>query len=173
MTLTLFGETSGAAFSTDRRYRYRLWRVWGDPSRRVVFVGINPSDADEHDNDQTISKGIGFGQRWGFGALDMINPFALVSTDQRGLIDVDDPIGPENDQYVATVLARASRVVWAWGGGKTAAVTRLLQARLASPAWAELVRSATCEHGCLGRTNDGQPRHPLMLPYATAFEVSA
>jgi hypothetical protein len=42
-----FGFDSGATLSADRRYRYRLWRCWGDRENRCVFVGLNPSTADE------------------------------------------------------------------------------------------------------------------------------
>lgn len=167
-----FSETvGGARFSDDRKYRYHLWRLWGDPARRLVLVGINPSTADETENDQTITKGIGFATRWGFGALDMVNPFAFVSTDQKGLLHAKDPIGPETDRVLGEVFAKASRIVWAWGRGKTAAVQHLLRSRLASDAWRALNRSIRCEVGTLGVTADGFPRHPLMLAYATAFEV--
>lgn len=165
-------SASGATFSVCRRYRYRLWRSWGDRENRVVFVGINPSSANEVDNDHTITKCLGFGGLWGFGAIDMVNPFAFVSTDQRGLLDATDPIGPENDRLLADVFAGATRVVWAWGQGKTVAVRKLLKDRLDSASWRALVAGIRCETGTFGITDEGYPRHPLMLPYTTGFQVS-
>lgn len=59
---------SDAVFSPCGKYRYRLWRVWGDADRRCLFIGVNPSKAGAVDNDHTIRKEIGFAKRWGFGA---------------------------------------------------------------------------------------------------------
>lgn len=38
---------SWAVFSPERLYRYELWRRWG-PGKVCVFIGLNPSTADEH-----------------------------------------------------------------------------------------------------------------------------
>lgn len=46
-------EESGALFSPCRLYRYKLWRKWGD-APPAVFVMLNPSTADEIDNDPTV-----------------------------------------------------------------------------------------------------------------------
>ena len=40
------------AFSEDRRYRYWLTRRWGS-GPALMFVSLNPSDADEHHDDPT------------------------------------------------------------------------------------------------------------------------
>ena len=161
--------SGGALFSPDRRYRYRLWRVWGDGNRRVVFVGLNPSKADERSDDPTIRKCIGFAKRWGYGALDMVNLFALVSTSPRGLLDEPEPIGAENDRVLADVLGFASRVVWAWGDVPTAPLKALLSARVGK--WLAFPVSSRAEFFTLGRTASGQPRHPSRLAYATTLEA--
>jgi hypothetical protein len=36
-----------AVISQDRLYRYSLTRVWDEKKRRVMFVGLNPSTADD------------------------------------------------------------------------------------------------------------------------------
>lgn len=161
-----FGFDSGATFSPCRGYRYRLWRSWGDRENRCVFMGVNPSDADEVDNDPTITKCIGFARRWGFGALDMINPFALVSTDVTALLRAGDPVGPDNDQAIRETLEGARRIVWAWGR-HDARVRKLVQERIAAAGWFAIPRR--CEAGTLGHNGDGSPRHPLMLAYRTPF----
>jgi hypothetical protein len=163
------GMQRGAELSLDNLYRYRLWRVWGDGDRRCVFVGVNPSTADATKDDPTIRKCVGFAKRWGFGALDMVNLFAFRSTDQRVLCDLKDPVGPENADSLREVLDLASRVVWAWGSGKTPGVRRLIDAELERSSWYTMPNG--CEAGTLGRTKDGYPRHPLMLSYATPFRV--
>ena len=163
-------KASGATFSKDRRCRYRLWRCWGDPELRCVFVGLNPSTADESRDDPTIRKCVGFAKRWGFGAVDVVNLFAYAgarSTDPRSLLGVSDPIGPENDAALRTAFRDANRIVWAWGRHDPR-VRSLVQARVASPRWPG--RGHRCETGCLGRLQDGSPRHPLRIAYATRFE---
>lgn len=165
-----YGTSDGATFSSDRRYRYRLWRwAMGSPEHRVVFVGLNPSKADEVDNDTTISKCVEFARRWGFGAIDMVNLFALVSTDPSGLLTAADPIGPGNDEVLADAFDNAHRIVWAWGSHNRA-VNALVQKRISGSPWLNIRKR--CEVGTLGHTQDGSPRHPSRLAYATRFEVS-
>ena len=51
-----------AVFSQDRKYRYVLTRVWDKNKPMLVFVGLNPSIADETKDDPTIKKCIKFAQ---------------------------------------------------------------------------------------------------------------
>lgn len=163
--------SGGAFFSPCRRYRWRLWREWGDATRRCVFVGLNPSDADEHDDDPTVRKCRGFSTRWGFGRLDIVNLFGLVSTTPLRLLSVADPVGEENDYHVAqalrgTIHRPGSRIVWAWGRHHPE-VRALIKHRL------EVARLLwtwpLCEVGTLGANADGSPCHPARIAYATPF----
>ena len=163
----------GALLSPCRSYRYRLWRQWSDVGGRCAFVGLNPSTADETVDDATIRKCVGFARRWGFGALDMVNLFAWRSREPDGLLDVADPVGPDNDRALLETFATAGRIVHAWGSHGPR-VNALIAKR--QGAWQ---RSAgivgTClvaESGNLGRCKNGAPRHPLMLAYVTEFQVT-
>jgi hypothetical protein len=40
-------EDNGAEFSTDRKYRYALWRKWDAINPLAMFIGLNPSTANE------------------------------------------------------------------------------------------------------------------------------
>ena len=155
-----------ACFSDCGAWRYWLKREWDGAKPCGAIVGINPSTAGADDTDQTITKGIGFARRWGWGGFWMVNPFGLVSTDQRGLLNAADPVGEENDFYLSEIVANAHCIVAAWGSAKTTAVRRLLNARLESlrPVFEgrELL--------CLGTNADGSPRHPLMLSYDTPLQ---
>ena len=163
-----FGFDSGATFSPCRQYRYRLWRSWGNRDHRCVFVGVNPSTADETADDPTIRKCIGFAKRWEFGALDMVNLFAWRDTDQRGLLTAPDPVGLENDCRILQAFDGASRIVLAWGNGKTSAVRTLMTRRIQSEAQT-LYGYGRAERGWFGETGDGFALHPLMLSYETPF----
>jgi len=87
---------SGATFSTDRVYRYALWRVWDAALPSFVVIGLNPSTADETENDPTIRRCIGFAKREGCGGLVMLNLFAVRATDPRVMMAHPEPIGPDN-----------------------------------------------------------------------------
>lgn len=143
----------GAIFSEDRRYRYRLWRNWGEAPELVV-IGVNGSTADEKQNDPTVRRSIGYARRWGCGGLIMLNVFGLVSTDPRGLYEAEDPVGPDNDAHLVACCRDPARIVLAaWGNhgahlGRSRAVRDLLSFRGLE---------------CLGRTKAGEPKHPLYL----------
>jgi hypothetical protein len=155
---------AGARFSPDRLYRYHLWRVW-EPSRRsFVLIGLNPSTADETQDDPTIRRCINFAKREGCGRLDMLNLFAWRSTDPAALRRVSDPVGPENDEVIGDVIGMAGgdvRVVAAWGGHGSARGDRLVRE----------INGWACGVWCFGTTKDGSPRHPLYLRNDAALVV--
>jgi hypothetical protein len=143
---------SRTRFSPDRRYRYTLFRHWGDPDNYVAFVGMNPSGADEHATDRTVDKCCRFACSWGFGALYMLNAFALRATNSDELYQVEDPVGPENDRWIGAIARNANCVVAAWGRpgaefGRDARVRQLLL----GPKWV----------WCFGLNQNGTPLHPL------------
>ena len=57
----------------------------------MMFIGLNPSTADERLDDPTIRHCVGFAARWGYGGIFMCNVFTLVSTDPKKL-NVETPI---------------------------------------------------------------------------------
>ena len=166
----LFDTGARAVFSPCRKYRYHLAPCWGLSTKRCAFLMVNPSDADEEDNDPTIRSCIRIARGWGFGAIDVFNLFAMVSAHPTDLLDAEDPIGPENDRYLLGA-AQNERLVLAWGRHEK--VTTLIQLR-ASIVLALLKitideRRQPCAIGHLGQNADGSPKHPLFLPANTAF----
>lgn len=147
-----------AGFSLCRRYRYCLSRTWDESLSRVLFVGLNPSTADDQRDDPTVRRCIGFAQRWGYGGLLLVNLFAYRTTDPSGLTEVDDPIGPNNDDWIANGQLKTECVVAAWGNHG-----RLFKRD-------EAVLQSLTRPFCLGRTMSGCPRHPLYLAAGTPLE---
>jgi hypothetical protein len=143
-----------AVFDETEAYRYTLGRRWDDAGGRVCFCLLNPSTADASVLDPTLTRCYGYARRWGFGAMDVTNVFALRSTDPKGLRGVDDPVGPDNDAHIVELALGADLVVVGWGTH-----ARLLDrhARVI-----ELL-AGVCPLTCLGVTKDGYPRHPLYL----------
>jgi hypothetical protein len=156
----------GALFCLDGRYRYALWRAWGDgPS--LVVVGLNPSAADERRDDPTIRRCIGFARSFGFARLAVLNLYGLRTAAPSVLFRHPEPVGPHNDEVLRWFVARpdVGCVLAAWGFHGTRAGRGATVARL-------LVREGVGLE-CLGTTKRGQPRHPLYVPGMTARMVFA
>lgn len=151
----------GAVLSNCRTYRYMLWRVWDEDAAIMNVIGLNPSTADETQDDPTIRRCVDFARQWGYGGLVMTNLFAYRATDPKVLATVADTVGPENDQHLRIQAYEAGMVVAAWGAHP-----------LAVPR-SETVRPLLERFHvmCLGMTKDGAPKHPLYLPKTTKPEA--
>jgi hypothetical protein len=151
---------AGALFSEDRLYRYHLWRTFSEVGLdRIVVVMLNPSLADDDRDDPTVARLSERCRRWGYGRLDVVNLYALISPKPAALLRHPDPVGPENDRYIREVVAGASRLLVAWGSSlpnveRSRAVLSLLR---------QIPDKPPVE--CLGCNEDKQPTHPLFLSY--------
>jgi len=142
---------SGAVFSDCRHYRYLLWRRWQAEGSTVLFIGLNPSMADEQSNDPTIRRCLGFARSWGFGAMAVANLFAYCATHPKDLKAATDPVGRENDAWLDHMAAGAERVVACWGNHG------VYQNR------ADEVGTRLDDLYCIQLNGSGQPAHPLYL----------
>jgi len=103
----------GAEFSDCRKYRYALWRIWDRTKPLVMFVGLNPSTANEVDADPTIRSVGRIAKHNGYGGFYMMNCFPYVSTDPEQLRDFGNTA--TNDHWLYKVAAMSKDVVFAWG----------------------------------------------------------
>mgnify|MGYP001162362035 FL=1 len=143
---------SDAFFSKDRKHRYALWRVWNNKLPKVLFIGLNPSTADEVKDDPTIRRCINYAKDWGYGGYIMGNIFAYRSTDPKNLKITNDPIGIDNNSWLIKLHSEASLTIGAWGNhGKY--LDR-----------GEEVSNLIDNLYCLRITKEGHPSHPLYLP---------
>ena len=106
---------SGAEFSDGRKYRYALWRIWDTKKPYVMFVGLNPSTADETKNDPTITRCINYAKSWGYGGIYMTNLFAFRATDPSVMLAEEVPIGKDNDAWLKKIYEKTNIAVAAWG----------------------------------------------------------
>ncbi|RJL08996.1 DUF1643 domain-containing protein [Paracoccus siganidrum] len=153
------GRHSVALYSECGAYRYALTRQWG-PGRRLLFVMLNPSTADERRNDPTVERCERRAVALGHGAFRVVNIFAWCATSPRDLKAAAAPIGPENDRILRESVGWADMVLCAWGAhgshlGRGAQVEAML-------------RDSGCGLWHLGLTRQGAPRHPLYVGYAVA-----
>lgn len=145
---------SGAIFSECGWYRYQLWRMWDASRRKVLFVMLNPSTADERKDDPTVRRCIGFARRWGYGGLFVGNLFAWRATDPLDLIAASadhDIVGPVNDNHLKRMAIQSERIVLAWGN----------HGRMNDRG--KQVSAMFPEAECLDVTAYMQPKHPLYL----------
>jgi hypothetical protein len=117
-----------------------------------MFIGLNPSTADEVRNDPTVRRCIEYSKAWGYAGLCMTNLFAYRATDPEVMKKTSDPIGPDNDQHLIECARRARVVVAAWGDYGT------------HLARASHVAALLDELHYLKLNKTGQPTHPLYLP---------
>lgn len=141
----------GAIISTDKIFRYSLWRIWDDTKSKIAFVGLNPSTADDKIDDRTITKCINFTSGWGYGGFYMVNLFALRATDPNELYKAVEIVGIENDKHLLNTFKKVDKVICAWGNhGSFNSRSNNVLKFIDKPF-------------CLKKNISGEPAHPLYL----------
>jgi hypothetical protein len=87
--------------------------------------------------------------------LLVCNLFALRTSRPATLLQVENPVGADNDAWLSAVVASVDTIVAAWGAAavaeqRSAAVLALLRVQH--------------DVQTLGHTASGAPRHPLYVP---------
>lgn len=142
-----------AYFSNDRECRYWLYRGWDETLPKVMFIGLNPSTANENDDDPTIRRVCQIAKYNGFGGVYMCNCFPLVSTDPSVLEEVykgwHESADIENMRVILEINRRCGDIVFAWGNFKVAIERGMSLAGYFKKAKA------------LHINKNGSPKHPL------------
>lgn len=147
-------------FSPCRKYRYTLWREMGDlftanNTEFIQFIGLNPSTADEVQDDPTIRRIMDFSKQFGFQNLCMTNIFGWRDTDPKEMKKQADPIGLEDNDWLLRVANSAKMIIVAWGNDGE----HLKRGQRVG----DLLRQFSPKVYCLGTNSDGSPKHPLYL----------
>lgn len=148
---SIISGTSGATFSDDCAYRYRLWRRW-DEGDTLGWVLLNPSTADETESDPTLTRCIDFSKRFGYGSLVIVNLFGYQTSEPSEMKQREDPVGPENDEHLRTVCEAVDTIIAGWGNSgeheeRAITVAQMLEGKLHA----------------LAVNQTGHPRHPLYV----------
>jgi hypothetical protein len=128
-----------------------------------AFFGVNPSTADAVDNDPTVRKWIGFSDRNDARRFIVGNVFALRSTDVRALALHVDPVGPDSDLHLTSIIREADILVPCWGNRSK--LPKTIHYRLDDVV--RMIFAAGKPVRIWGTTKSGDPLHPLMLSYHT------
>lgn len=149
----------GATFSECKRFRFTLTRRWSGDSVLAV-IGLNPSTADETQDDPTIRRICNFAWSSGYGGLTMLNLWAFRSTDPKALTGIECENERHNMLVIADAVASHGRTIAAWGANKHA-----------GPRAAAMLAAIKPTLYCWGTTKDGSPRHPLYLPNTATMRL--
>ena len=140
---------TGAKFSDDRQYRYSLYRIWDNSKPLVMFIGLNPSQASEIDNDPTLRQVISMAKLWDYGGVYMMNLFQRVETYPGNWAVVNIK---ENEAELLKIADKCDRIIFAWGSicrdllGRDKEMIKMFPKAMA-----------------LRINKDGRPHHPLYI----------
>lgn len=159
----VFGD---AEFSDDGVYRYWLTRDWGfhrltdgrEPF--MLWIGMNPSTAEADIDDPTIRKEMVLTKRMLIDCYVKVNVMDYRATSPKTLLRVK-ACSDKNLETIEYFAEKATAIVVCWGA---------LHKSLKCHAIAVLEVLKDRSLNCLGRNNDGSPKHPLYLANNTVFE---
>lgn len=145
-------ENNGAQFNDDKTHRLYLWRIWDESKPLVMFIGLNPSTANESENDPTMRRVIGFAKSWDCGGVYMTNLFTIISS-SPGILKDHRSWGElvSNFSLLVDISKKCKEVVFCWGNFKEAEI----RARECKKYFKDAM--------CLGRNKNGSPKHPLYV----------
>ncbi len=141
-------------FKKGKKYRFYLPRILGSKestkSKIFLFVGLNPSWADEKNNDRTISRIIKYATEWGYHKLMVGNLFPLVNPDSKDSQIRTDEFRSLNNICLSEMINQADVVLCGWGRmGKF------------DDRDVEVMQMIGNKAFCVGLNEDGTPSHPL------------
>ena len=130
-------------------------RTWDKEKGSVLFILLNPSTQVKDADDSTNKRGIQYAIDWGFGSVVFCNLFAYRTPEPARMKLSSDPVGPDNDHYLAMEALAAQEIILAWGihGPFRARDQRVL----------DFLDALGVRTNCLGVTKDGHPKHILYL----------
>lgn len=154
-----------AILSACGTFRFRLERDVQMEGLTFAFFGINPSTADATIDDATVRKWIGFTKVNGGRRFIVGNVSAVRATDVRTLAAklVSPAQHFENLDHLQRIIDDADVLVPCWGNRSKAP----RHMRNDFDTVLSMLRASRKPVRHFGLTGSGDPKHPLMLAYAT------
>jgi hypothetical protein len=156
----MLSQFSGAILDHSRRYRFLLWRFWDDRPR-MLFIGLNPSTANELQDDPTVRRLCAFAQSWGYGGLYACNVFSQITPYPKELC-LETAIHPADTHVIKMVVELTSLIVCGWGDGIEKAPHGIARANT--------IKGFLKAPMCFGLATRGNPKHPLYMKKDTELE---
>ena len=137
-----------AEFSIDKKERYSLKREWDKSKNKILYIMLNPSLADDKNDDPTIRRLISFTKKYNYGGFLVGNIFTTITPNPKE-IDKSKGISDKNFEKLLKLINKVDQIVYAWGN--SVEEPQLLKELILSPK-------------CFGKNLNGTPKHPLYLP---------
>ena len=125
-----------------------LSRTWCNLPK-LSYIMLNPSTADEINDDKTIKRLIYFTQKFGYGGFYVGNIYSKITPHVIELYKNTSHNEKKNISAIKEIIEKSSRVVFAWG--KTID---------SPPKW---IQKIVEKPFCFGLNKNGTPKHPLYL----------
>ena len=143
-----------AEFSIDKKDRYSLKREWDESKNKILYIMLNPSLADDKNDDPTIRRLISFTKKFNYGGFLVGNIFTTITPNPKK-IDRSKGISDKNFEKLLKLINKVDQIVYAWGN--SIEEPQLLKELILSPK-------------CFGKNLNGTPKHPLYLPSSSNLE---
>lgn len=167
--------TKYASLSDDKRHRFLLTRKWKTQKEEryilglygeVLWILLNPSNANDTIDDPTIKKIVTFTDRMGFTSLSVVNLYSYISSSPAVLWNEQtrEERKDLNFAYIKAAADKATRIMFTWGDYQ---VAHTMGAKIT----AMLLANGNRIFYCLGKNVNGSPKHPVRLSYSTQVEV--
>ena len=137
-----------AEFSIDKKERYSLKREWDNSKNKILYIMLNPSLADDKNDDPTIRRLINFTKKFNYGGFLVGNIFTTITPNPKEL-DKSKGMSDKNFEKLLNLINKVDQIVYAWGN--SVEEPQLLKELILSPK-------------CFGKNLNGTPKHPLYLP---------
>ena len=140
-----------AEFSIDKKERYSLKREWDKSKNKILYIMLNPSFADDKDDDPTIRRLINFTKKFNSGGFLVGNIFTTITPNPKEL-DKSKGMSDKNFEELIKLINKVDQIVYAWGSS------------IEEP---QLLKKLVLSPKCFGKNFNGTPKHPLYLPSQT------
>ena len=137
-----------AEFSIDKKERYSLKREWDNSKNKILYIMLNPSLADDKNDDPTIRRLINFTKKFNSGGFLVGNIFTTITPNPKEL-DKSKGMSDKNFEELIKLINKVDQIVYAWGSS------------IEEP---QLLKKLVLSPKCFGKNVNGTPKHPLYLP---------
>ena len=140
-----------AEFSIDKKERYSLKREWDKSKNKILYIMLNPSLADDKNDDPTIRRLINFTKKFNYGGFLVGNIFTTITPNPKEL-DKSKGMSDKNFEELIKLINKVDQIVYAWGSS------------IEEP---QLLKKLVLSPKCFGKNVNGTPKHPLYVPSQT------
>lgn len=156
----------------DVTYRWTMTRAWA-PGPTILWMLLNPSDADGKRDDPTTLRMIGWSYRWGFGSMIVVNAYPFASSTTPALRawrktvnweHYDSPLN-RNLRVISNLVSspEVTKIVAAWGNGVDdddfEEIRCGVRKTVNDTEFGDI--GIEIDWHCIGKTKSGAPMHPL------------